>query len=283
MEASGTCTGETLAPPPAAVEADPVAAVRALLSRAGEADYAQAKLALDAAVDPSLDLAWARRELHRLTEAARALAGPEADEEARFHALPRLLHEAGPWNEHRPFAYDHSDPLGGSIRNKLLPVYLERRLGNCVSMPILFLILGERLGLDLSLAAAPLHILLRWRHPRGFTLNIETTSGATPARDAWLRQSFPMSDLALSNGIYLRSLPRAEAVAHMAMLSPSIWRRKSGNARRPRSAGWCSRSPPPMSTRWSRREPPTPTCCGASSSSATRFRRSSPSTCAAAT
>jgi hypothetical protein len=47
-------------------------------------------------------------------------------------------------------------------------------------------------------------------------LNLETTSGALPARDSWIRRSFPMTDLALKNGLYLRSLSDREAVAHMA-------------------------------------------------------------------
>jgi regulator of sirC expression with transglutaminase-like and TPR domain len=130
--------------------------------------------------------------------------------------LRRLIYEAGPWNDGRPFAYDQADPLGQSPRSRLLPVYLETRLGNCVSMPILFLILADRLGLDMALAAAPLHMFVRWRDESGGTLNLETTSGAHPARDAWFRHNMPMSDLALANGLYMRSLGRREGVTLMA-------------------------------------------------------------------
>jgi regulator of sirC expression with transglutaminase-like and TPR domain len=95
-------------------------------------------------------------------------------------------------------------------------VYLDRRLGNCVSMPVLFAILADRIGLDVALATAPDHIFVRWRDRDGHVLNLETTSGAHPAREAWFRENMPMSDRALANGLYMRSLGRREGVALLA-------------------------------------------------------------------
>jgi len=83
-------------------------------------------------------------------------------------------------------------------------------------MPILFLVLGERLGLDVSLALAPSHIFVRHRLPDGRTASLETTSGGHPARDEWIRACFPMSERAIASGLYLRSLGRREAVVAMA-------------------------------------------------------------------
>lgn len=198
--------------------ASPAAALESILARPDrELDYGRAKLAIDGIVDPSLDTAGAAAEIAGLAAAARGLVEPAASATARLAALRRLIYEAGPWNGGRPFAYDHGDPLGQSPRSPLLPVYLATRLGNCVSMPILFLILAERLHLDVALATAPLHIFVRWRDESGGTLNLETTSGALPARDSWLRQNFAMTDRALANGLYMRSLGRREGVALMAV------------------------------------------------------------------
>lgn len=195
------------------------AAVETILSGPeAELDYAEAKLALDLLVDPSLDADAARAELDRLTEAVLRLAGPDAHPGMKLAALRRLIYEPGPWNEERSFAYDHSDPEGTHVPNKLLANYLSRHLGNCVSMPVLFLILADRIGLDMALAAAPFHIFVRHRMQDGRIINLETTSGAHPARDEWYRQFAPMSDRALESGIYLRSLGRREGVALMATL-----------------------------------------------------------------
>jgi len=192
-------------------------AVRKILAD-NSLDYARTKVALDQLVDPSANGDKTLREVDRLTKAAKLLAGPNTATSARLAAIHKLIYESGPWNDGRPFAYDHGDPEGTHIPNKLLHVYLRRRLGNCVSMPILFLIFAERLGVDTALARAPSHIFLRHRMADGRIANIETTSGGHPARDEWFRQNFPMSERALASGLYMRSLSRREGMALMATM-----------------------------------------------------------------
>lgn len=128
-----------------------------------------------------------------------------------------MIYESGPWNGGRPFAYDLDDPLGRSLPNKLLHNYLTTGRGQCVSMPTLFLILADRLGLNVSLVLAPDHVFVRYTDAQGRSFNLETTSGGHPARDEWVRQNFPMGDLAVRNGLYLRSLSKREAVAVLAL------------------------------------------------------------------
>lgn len=83
-------------------------------------------------------------------------------------------------------------------------------------MPILMLLVGERMGLNLSLSTAPLHIFLRYADESGREINLEATSGGHPARTLWYRQNMPMSDRAIESGLYMRTLTRREAVALMA-------------------------------------------------------------------
>jgi regulator of sirC expression with transglutaminase-like and TPR domain len=201
----------------AAAASTPAAIVHGVLSLPDDQlDYGRAKLAFDGIVDPSLnvDAVWA--ELDRLAQSATALAGAGASQAAKLSALRRVIYESGTWNGGRPFAYDHADPLGRNIRNKLISTYLTTRRGNCVSMPILFLIVGERMGLNLGLSTAPLHIFLRHTDEGGREINLEATSGALPARTLWYRQNLPMTDRAIESGLYMRTLTRREAVAHMA-------------------------------------------------------------------
>lgn len=200
----------------APVSADPVATVRAALSvdDAG-LDYGQAKLAFDQLVEPAND-GDVLAQLNRMADDARRLAGPSATPDATFAALRRLIYDAGPWNDGRPFAYDMGDPLGQRIGNKLLATYLATRRGNCISMPVLLLILADKLGLDMALATAPLHVFLRYRSESGRVHNIEATSGGHPARDKWYYEQTPMTDLAIANGLYMRSLTKREGVASMA-------------------------------------------------------------------
>ncbi|WP_154666859.1 hypothetical protein [Chania multitudinisentens] len=87
-------------------------------------------------------------------------------------------------------------------------------------MPILFLLLGERVGFELTLALALQHVLVKYRDDTGTCYNTETTSGGGFARDSWVRQQMPMSDLAIQTGIYLRSLSKREvAIVMMDLLN----------------------------------------------------------------
>lgn len=193
------------------------AAVDSLLSLPDDQlDYAYAKVTLDTLVDPATDVSAVMLELDHWVEQARLVAGPVAAGGEMLGALRTLIYEPGPWNDHRPFAYDHSDPLGQSLPGRLLANYLATRRGNCVSMPILFLILADRLGLNMALATAPLHVFCRYTDASGRVVNLETTSGAHPTRDEWFRQKMPMTDRAIANGIYMRTLSRRESVALMA-------------------------------------------------------------------
>lgn len=83
-------------------------------------------------------------------------------------------------------------------------------------MPVLMLVVGERMGLNLSLSTAPLHVFLRFTDENGREINIEATSGGHPARTIWYRQNLPMTDRGIESGLYMRTLSRREGIAHMA-------------------------------------------------------------------
>jgi regulator of sirC expression with transglutaminase-like and TPR domain len=179
-------------------------------------DFLSAKITFDRIIDQSIDPVAVETEIGLLVKAVRQMAGPRASDGAKIDAVRKVLYQRGPWNGNRPFAYDHADPLGENIHNKLLSVYLKTRLGNCVTMPTLFMIIGRKLGLNLTLSTAPLHVLVRYTRPGIHPFNIEATSGGSFARDEWYRQQFPMSDRAVQSGLYLRTHTDRETVALMA-------------------------------------------------------------------
>ncbi len=196
---------------------DSAATIRASLATIStDTDYATAKLAFDQIVNPSIDVAAIIAEIDRMAVAAQIMAGPSATSTQKTAAVRKVIYESGLWNDNRPYQYDHSDPLGRNIQNKLISTYIRTRRGNCVSMPYLFIILAERLGVEITTATAPLHIFVKYADESGQFINLETTSGAYPARDAWYRQQMPMTDEAVENGVYLKTLTKRETIAHMA-------------------------------------------------------------------
>ncbi|BAV34777.1 hypothetical protein SCL_2500 [Sulfuricaulis limicola] len=179
-------------------------------------DLAQAKLTVDKLIDPTVDIEAGLERIEAMVTKIKAMPGFGGSQTTKLEALKRYIYEPGEWNNFQPYQYDLNDPLGTKLSNKLLSRYLESKKGNCVTMPLLFVILGQRLGIDVTAATAPLHILVKFKDETGATYNLETTSGANPARDVWYREQMPMTEEAVANGVYLRPLTRKETVAIMA-------------------------------------------------------------------
>lgn len=177
-------------------------------------DLARAEVTIEQMIDPTVDQAATLKALDAWADRVRARTPFGATNLQKLVALNTTLYQPGPWNDNRPFAYDFNDPLGKNIQNKLLSTYLNTRKGNCVSMPMLYVILGQKLGLDMTLATAPLHVLVKYHQDDGTWINIETTSGGT-LRDQGYIDQFHIQPRALLTGIYLRPLSRKESVGVM--------------------------------------------------------------------
>lgn len=195
-------------------------------------NYTDLMLAFNAMVDPEIDIPATRQKLDAMATTILEMAGPNPDDQKLYESLRRFVYEAGDWNDQSPFSYDHDDPLGRHIPNKLIDNYLQSKRGNCVSMPTLFLILGEKIGLNLTLSTAPNHVFVHLHLKNGPVVNVETTSGANPVRIDWLRKNFHMTDKAIQSGMYLKILNKKQTGAILAsiVLEHTSARKKHGYA-----------------------------------------------------
>jgi len=180
-----------------------------------QVDFAQAKLTIDRLIDPSIDVAAVLRELDQLTATVKQRTPAGLTKRAELDVLLETLYKPGPWNGSKPFSYDLNDPFGKNRKNKLLATYLATRKGNCVSMPILVAILGQRLGLIMTLATAPEHVMVKFVDDKGRWLNVEATAGGFKADSSYERET-GISPLAIQNEIYLRPLSPRESIGVMA-------------------------------------------------------------------
>jgi regulator of sirC expression with transglutaminase-like and TPR domain len=194
-----------------------VETVKAVLSQPeSKLDFLAAATAFDRAIDKGSDTSAARATVARLVDAARQMAGPKPSDRYKLAAVRKAIYGAGAWNYNRPFTYDLADPYGQQVRSKMLSAYVRTRKGNCVSMPVLFLIVADRIGLKVRLAAAPLHLFVRYTDPAGVGHNLEATSGGHEAPADLYRRKMPMSDRAIQSGLYMRTLTKRETIAQMA-------------------------------------------------------------------
>lgn len=182
-------------------------------------DLAFTKLTIDRLVDPNVDIGRALGEINYMVEMVNSAAMPDMTAIDRMQSLRTYLYDSGYWNQNRPFQYDFADPYGTNIQNKLLPTYLNTRKGNCISMPFLFVILADKLGLEVTIATAPVHVFVKFKDPQsGKWFNLETTHIAEIVDDGFYRKKSPMSAKAIASGVYLQPLRKKEMVAVMTMV-----------------------------------------------------------------
>lgn len=112
-----------------------------------------------------------------------------------------------------PFIYDFEDVFGhNEWENMFVSKLLATHKGNCHSLPYLYKILAEEIGVEAHLALSPNHTYIKHRSERDGWYNTELTSGIFPI-DAWLMASGYIHIDAIRNGVYMKALNDKESIA----------------------------------------------------------------------
>lgn len=138
-------------------------------------DLASIKLTIDHMIDQATDKAAMRKRLDEMASEIKASFPFGASSLVKFKTLRDYLYQPSPLSGRRPFAYNLEDDR--NPRAKLLSVYLATHKGNCVSMPLLFVILGQKLDIPVTITTAPAHFYVKFRGDNGNWYGVETTSG----------------------------------------------------------------------------------------------------------
>ena len=105
-----------------------------------------------------------------------------------------------------PFRYNFDDMFGEKDwSNMFVTKLLATHKGNCHSMPYLYKILCDELGIPCHLALSPNHIYIKHRSEKVGWYNTELTSASFPI-DAWIMASGYIPLEAIQNGIYMEAL-----------------------------------------------------------------------------
>jgi hypothetical protein len=116
----------------------------------------------------------------------------------------------------KPFSYDFIDIFGDNDRTKdFVTKLLNTKIGQCHSMPLLYLILAEELGTKAYLAFSPNHSYIMFGNQQQ-AFNFETTIGQLN-RDQWIVSSGYITPTAVKNRIYMTPLTSKEVIAECLM------------------------------------------------------------------
>lgn len=112
-----------------------------------------------------------------------------------------------------PFRYDYNDYKGEKdYRNLFLTKCLATGYGQCASMPALYLVLAEALGVKAYLTLAPQHSLIKYPDNQGNLHNYEPTSN-WEISDKWYKDNMFISPKAIASGIFLDTLNKRQIIA----------------------------------------------------------------------
>ncbi|UMQ43093.1 hypothetical protein MKS83_05225 [Chryseobacterium sp. Y16C] len=114
--------------------------------------------------------------------------------------------------KYKPFSYDFQDVFGHKdLTSLFVSKLMATQKGNCNSLPYLYKILAEELGVEANLALAPNHIYIKHHIKSIGWYNTELTSGIFP-QDAWLMASGFIHLNAIENGVYMKALDNRESL-----------------------------------------------------------------------
>jgi regulator of sirC expression with transglutaminase-like and TPR domain len=122
-------------------------------------DLARAALGLSAAFNAGLDIDAYLHEVELMAEALGHRAASSSEATGTLQALNRYLFDE---LQFRGNSADYEDP-----RNSFLNEVIDRRLGIPITLSVIFLELGRRIGLALDGVGYPGHFLVRWTDPAG--------------------------------------------------------------------------------------------------------------------
>lgn len=121
--------------------------------------------------------------------------------------------------------------LHGDANNTFLAGLLHTRRGTCVSMPMIYLVIGQRLGLPVYLVHIGKHYFVRWEEPK-YRMNIETTIVqkvcTTPDESVYLDAEGLTRDQL--KGSELRNLTNREVVGQILFTRVCYWSTKGVKA-----------------------------------------------------
>ena len=142
---------------------------------------------------------------------------------ARIGAINTYLYTPCFWNDSLIFKYDFDDLIVDKKENRCLNTYLSSRKGSCITMPMLYLVLADRLNWPIKAVKAPEHIFCRYISNSIEWNNIEATSGGNFVPDEYYIEDFNISEQGIQSGAYLRTLSKKEYIASLLVSNTALF------------------------------------------------------------
>lgn len=119
--------------------------------------------------------------------------------------------------------YDKSADARQKQENYFLNTILDTKQGQCVTIPMLYTAIAQRLGYPVYPVMAPEHTFVRFVDPALKDQNIELSSGAGYSSDEDYAYKLNISSKAIKSGAYLRTLTRRQYLGVLLQQNAIVW------------------------------------------------------------
>jgi regulator of sirC expression with transglutaminase-like and TPR domain len=137
-----------------------------------------------------------------------AIVRDRTDPDYRIRVINTVIYkEFGYW-------YNLNDLTAQSTESNIIGGLIATKKGSCVTMPLLYFIVTERLGYPVVAVNAPQHFFLRY-DDGSYRSNIEATSGGGEMSDQQIIHDIGIPQAGVTSGAYLRSITKREYLAEL--------------------------------------------------------------------
>jgi hypothetical protein len=197
-----------------------------------EIDLGIACLVLAKDAYPNLKIEVFDRILNFMASELDTLMQGNINPEARIGMINTYLYRPGWWNDSLTFTYDLDDLEASRKDNQFLNGYLSRRVGSCVTMPMLHLVLADRLGWPIQAVRSPKHFFARYMDESLSDKNIEATCGGAFISDQRYITDVEIPEKPIQNGVYLRTLSKKQYLASLMLSNARHFQERESNLER---------------------------------------------------
>lgn len=176
-----------------------------------DVDVAHSALILENEIDSKIEVNKYLERLDKMVEVIKEMTGESTDPIHRINTIKHYLFSIF------KMSYDFSDPFANKRSNRTLSGILDTKKGSCVTMPLLFLVLAQRLNYPIHPVLLPQHMFLRYSAiPKGI-YNLEVTSDGDIFRpDSFYKgEEFNLTQIGIDSGAYFKPLSYKEFLFHL--------------------------------------------------------------------
>lgn len=118
---------------------------------------------------------------------------------------------------HYPVKYNYEDYQSKiNFDSHFVTTLMRTNKGQCVSMPLYYLVLAEEMGAEAFWSFSPKHSFVKIQDEQGLWYNLELTCKAVLSDAHYINNSYIKAE-ALQNRIYLEPLDKTNIIAHMLL------------------------------------------------------------------